>query len=118
MRQDQNFPAHLKSEKCDTFESLWGEFFEKSSKIGPQIAVVRIVHEHKSPRKTLRAAPKIKKKLIVCYCQAPGLELLEPRWNQLFSPSQMKSRPLFQGGQPCASRGGLKAIFHIYSIIS
>ena len=43
MRQDQSFPAHLKLELCDTFESLWGDFFENWSKIGPQTAGVRIV---------------------------------------------------------------------------
>ena len=43
MRQDQSFPVQLKSKQCDTFESLWGDFPENSSKIGPQTAGVRIV---------------------------------------------------------------------------
>ena len=43
MRQDQSFPAHLKSKKCDTFESLWGDFSENWSKISPQTSKVRIV---------------------------------------------------------------------------
>ena len=46
MRQDQSFPAQLKSKKCDTFESLWGDFSENWSKIGPQTAGVRIVPEN------------------------------------------------------------------------
>ena len=43
MRQDQSFPAQLKSKKCDTFESLWGDFSENWSKMCPQTAGVRIV---------------------------------------------------------------------------
>ena len=38
MREDQSFPAHLKSNKCDTVESLWGDFSENWSKISPQTA--------------------------------------------------------------------------------
>ena len=43
MREDQSFPAHLKPKKCDTFESLWGDFSANWSKIGPQTAGVWIV---------------------------------------------------------------------------
>ena len=46
MRQDQSFPAHHKSKKCGSFESLWGGFSENWSKIGPQTAGVRIVHQN------------------------------------------------------------------------
>ena len=43
MRQDQSFPAHLESKKYETFVSLWDDFSENLSKIGPQTAGVRIV---------------------------------------------------------------------------
>ena len=42
MREDQSFPAQLKWKKYDTLESLWGDFSDKWSKIGPQTAGVRI----------------------------------------------------------------------------
>ena len=55
MRQDQSFPAHLESKKCDTFEGLWGDFSENWSKIGAQTAEVRIVLERrKEAKKTQR----------------------------------------------------------------
>ena len=44
MRQNQRFPAQLKSKRCDTFESLWGDFSENLSKMCPQTAGVQSVH--------------------------------------------------------------------------
>ncbi len=55
MREDQSFPAQVKSKQSDTFESLWGEFSENWSKIGPQTAGARIVPQEPFHKNHFRA---------------------------------------------------------------
>ena len=59
MREDQSFPAHFESKKCDIFGSLWGDFSENWSKMCPQTAGDRIAPQVSQSLRLIRIRWKV-----------------------------------------------------------